>query len=482
MNPLPRMDAVPVADAAAHDTAGDETPSALICPTGTAAMQADTFARRCAGAGCHGSTSPALGLDLLSPNLEARLLGAPSIGCRGEKLLVAGHPEQSELFRKVAHTAPECGLRMPVALPAYDSGEVECLRRWIMSLTPVDAGTPDAGGGTDTALLDASPEAPSPVCPAGQTACGQVCVDLTTNNDSCGACSNACRAGTTCSGSACICTGGLTSCSGTCVDLKSSAGNCGACGKVCTTGMVCSGGACVRGGCPAGTTTCDGACVDTSRDTLNCGSCGKACGAGSTCAAGACACASGLTACGSSCVNTAADSANCGGCGKLCPAGSSCTSGACTTTCPSGTTLCGGTCATLVSDPKNCGACGRTCASGEMCIGGSCVGCGPPVSFAAQVQPIFNASCTTGCHSGNRPAGGVALGSGVAYAEMVNVASTCRGLKHVAPGSPQTSYLINKLVGMGMCSGSIMPKAGGELPQAQIDLVRAWICQGAPNN
>jgi hypothetical protein len=33
-----------------------------------------------------------------------------------------------------------------------------------------------------------------------------------------------------------------------------------------------------------------------------------------------------------------------------------------------------------------------------------------------------------------------------------------------------------------MCAGSVMPKAGGELPAAQIQLIRDWICQGAPKN
>ena len=42
--------------------------------------------------------------------------------------------------------------------------------------------------------------------------------------------------------------------------------------------------------------------------------------------------------------------------------------------------------------------------------------------------------------------------------------------------------LLDKLTGVNLCSGSVMPKAGGKLPQSQIDLVRAWICQGAPNN
>jgi hypothetical protein len=30
-----------------------------------------------------------------------------------------------------------------------------------------------------------------------------------------------------------------------------------------------------------------------------------------------------------------------------------------------------------------------------------------------------------------------------------------------------------------MCTGSVMPKAGGELSPAQIDVIRAWIGAGA---
>lgn len=45
-----------------------------------------------------------------------------------------------------------------------------------------------------------------------------------------------------------------------------------------------------------------------------------------------------------------------------------------------------------------------------------------------------------------------------------------------------SSYLVNKLTGVGMCSGSVMPKAGGELAPAQIDVIRAWISAGAADN
>jgi hypothetical protein len=52
----------------------------------------------------------------------------------------------------------------------------------------------------------------------------------------------------------------------------------------------------------------------------------------------------------------------------------------------------------------------------------------------------------------------------------------------VAPGSVATSYLVNKLTGQGLCSGNLMPPNGGPLSSTQLDLIRAWICNGAPNN
>ena len=115
-------------------------------------------------------------------------------------------------------------------------------------------------------------------------------------------------------------------------------------------------------------------------------------------------------------------------------------------------------------------------------MSGACVGRGFSGSFSGQVQPIFDADCTTACHSGARPAGGLSLVAGSSHGELVNVTSTCSGRKYVVPSSPQTSYLMNKLTGVGMCAGSIMPKIGGELSQSQIDLIRRWICQGAPKN
>lgn len=107
------------------------------------------------------------------------------------------------------------------------------------------------------------------------------------------------------------------------------------------------------------------------------------------------------------------------------------------------------------------------------------------MSFGSTLQTIFNGKCTdAGCHTGMKPAANMLLSAGKSYAALVGAPTDgCSGSKlRVKAGSPSESYLLNKLTGAGMCSGSVMPKTGGELSAAQIDQFRAWICNGAPNN
>lgn len=122
-----------------------------------------------------------------------------------------------------------------------------------------------------------------------------------------------------------------------------------------------------------------------------------------------------------------------------------------------------------------------TCASTQTCSNDQCVW--SRKSFAADVYPIFQAGCAgAACHSGARPAEGLDLSSAsLAFSTLVNVRTgQCGGAKiRVVPGDPAASYLVAKLTGVGMCSGSVMPKMGGELSAAQIDVVRAWIGAGA---
>ena len=80
---------------------------------------------------------------------------------------------------------------------------------------------------------------------------------------------------------------------------------------------------------------------------------------------------------------------------------------------------------------------------------------------------------------------GLNMQVGSAYKNLVNVKSAESPLMRVAPGTPDKSYIVNKLLGtQGQIdgSGAQMPYGAPPLSQSQIDLIRQWITQGAPNN
>lgn len=244
------------------------------------------------------------------------------------------------------------------------------------------------------------------------------------------------------SADASTCAAGLVRCANLCVNPATNPAHCGACNVACTAGQVCVGGSCTRGTCPTGTTSC-----------------------------------------GSACVVLASDPANCGRCGNVCAANQACVAGTCRVSCTAPLVACGSTCVAVASDPANCGRCGNVCASGQACTAGTCgSACGASVSFAQQVQPIFNAECT-GCHRSIAPSGGLPLVAGASYAALVNVAAVgCSdGRRRVKPGDANASLLYQKMAGSGFCSGGVMPLSG-VLPAQTVDIVRRWVCQGAPNN
>lgn len=169
-------------------------------------------------------------------------------------------------------------------------------------------------------------------CSAGQTRCGTECVDLSSNDQHCGACDAACAVGQACTAGKCetSCSVDQTECDGICVDTQTNVGHCGSCGSACATGQVCVGGSC-QIICPGGQVECSGLCIDLNNNNQHCGACGKACAAGEVCANGACA-----------------------------------------LSCPPGQTQCGTTCADLQSDPNHCGACDTGCGGNEECSAGQC--------------------------------------------------------------------------------------------------------------
>jgi hypothetical protein len=120
--------------------------------------------------------------------------------------------------------------------------------------------------------------------------------------------------------------------------------------------------------------------------------------------------------------------------------------------------------------------------------GGGGGGCKPPevptISYSTNIQPIYDASCAiAGCHIGAAPAFGLNLAAGESYDATVNVKSLERPkLLFVEPGKPDDSYLVRKVEGGPDIAGNQMPDNKPPLPLDQMDAIRQWITECAPNN
>jgi len=100
------------------------------------------------------------------------------------------------------------------------------------------------------------------------------------------------------------------------------------------------------------------------------------------------------------------------------------------------------------------------------------------------VQPLLSQACATAtCHDGQSRKAGLDLTEGKAWAETVGVSTLqCGGGKVlVVPGQPSASYLLQKMRGQGLCGGSevMPPQPEQPLGLRDIEIVSAWICQGA---
>jgi hypothetical protein len=114
-------------------------------------------------------------------------------------------------------------------------------------------------------------------------------------------------------------------------------------------------------------------------------------------------------------------------------------------------------------------------------------------TFASIAQNIFQTTDSSGrvactqCHTasgGRTPAQGLNLDPGMAYANLVGVASRQKpALQRVAPGDAENSYLVHKLEGRADTVGQRMPRTAGPfLTEGQMMVIRRWIELGAPNN
>ncbi len=97
---------------------------------------------------------------------------------------------------------------------------------------------------------------------------------------------------------------------------------------------------------------------------------------------------------------------------------------------------------------------------------------------------IFNTSCAvSNCHLGSSAPFGLDLSEGKSYGNLVNVSSAeVPSLLRVNPNNAEDSYLIRKIEGASGIVGQRMPLGRDPLSAEQINLIREWINNGAPNN
>lgn len=101
---------------------------------------------------------------------------------------------------------------------------------------------------------------------------------------------------------------------------------------------------------------------------------------------------------------------------------------------------------------------------------GGCGG-GAGVSFADDVQPIFDRKCSA-CHPVSYPY--LDLRQGRSYDELVGVTARTRpAFERVLPGRPELSYLLTHPPD---------PSLVGLLSDEELDLIGRWIDEGARNN
>ncbi len=101
------------------------------------------------------------------------------------------------------------------------------------------------------------------------------------------------------------------------------------------------------------------------------------------------------------------------------------------------------------------------------------------ISYADQIQPIFNTSCGgSGCHTSGGAASGVNLAS---YAQAVASTGNLYNERVIQAGNADGSPLVDKLE-PNPTHGSRMPLGRSALSNTQIQTIRTWIDEGARDN
>ena len=122
----------------------------------------------------------------------------------------------------------------------------------------------------------------------------------------------------------------------------------------------------------------------------------------------------------------------------------------------------------------------------------SCERAGPVQPAQGDLQPtlssiqanIFSQKCAlSGCHLGSSAPLGLELSEGKSRGNLVNVPSQeVPKLLRVAPGNPDQSYMVRKIEGAAGIIGARMPRGRDPLSQEEINTIRQWIQDGAPDN
>jgi hypothetical protein len=119
------------------------------------------------------------------------------------------------------------------------------------------------------------------------------------------------------------------------------------------------------------------------------------------------------------------------------------------------------------------------CGTDHVSAGPDGGACAPhaAVSFHTDVAPLINHCGSENCHGG--------IGASWPYHTLISATSNeCPDARPIVrPGDPGGSYILHKLAGDAtMCDSRRMPIGGPYFTAAEIVVISAWICQGAPNN
>jgi hypothetical protein len=105
------------------------------------------------------------------------------------------------------------------------------------------------------------------------------------------------------------------------------------------------------------------------------------------------------------------------------------------------------------------------------------------VSYSQDIQPLMDrrGCLTNGCHSGIVPSSDYDMTTYDACFQRGEQAAFL-DLCPIVPGDPDASFMMNKLESPQPSMGEQMPLDLTNLTADELDMVRAWILEGAQNN